>query len=274
MLQNAEVDSQLRRILESAAFAASARSAQFVRFCLERTRDGKASQLKETTIAVEVFDRPADYDPKSDSIVRVHARRVRERLNLYYRTFGANDPIRIDLPKGGYIPLIELALPYSDTCFKDGESRGPTEASEQQPSHPHRAEEAQPALPFPKRSWSGLWMPITASLLAIAFISFTTAWIWRGRPVPEPAPLGELSPMDSLPGNVSDPAWSPDGKRLAFTGSQMPDGKTFIYVKDTSGGSPPVRLTQENLTETRPVWSPDGSEIAFTRSIDMWHFEI
>src|SRR5580658_504382 len=137
MLQNAEVDSQLRRILESAAFAASARSAQFLRFCVERTRDGQASQLKETTIAVEVFDRPADYDPKSDSIVRVHARRVRERLNLYYRTFGANDPIRIDLPKGGYSPLIELPLPYSKASSKDAESRGRTKASDQQPSHRH-----------------------------------------------------------------------------------------------------------------------------------------
>src|SRR5580693_1616572 len=99
MVEDAEVDSQLRRILESAAFAASARSAQFLQFCVERSRQGQTSQLKETTIALEVFNRPADYDPKSDAIVRVHARRVRDKLDLYYRTFGANDPIRIDLPK-------------------------------------------------------------------------------------------------------------------------------------------------------------------------------
>jgi Tol biopolymer transport system component len=270
MIQNAEVDSQLRRILESGAFAASARSAQFLRFCVEHARHGETSQLKETTIAIEVFNRPADYDPKSDAIVRVHARRVRDKLDLYYRTFGANDPIRIDLPKGGYIPLIALALPNRDTCFSDGKLRGAAAAFEPQPSLPREMESAQPILAL-RRSRRALW---TARLVAIALMSFTLAWIWRGQQVHEPAALGELSPMDSLPENVSDPAWSPDGKRLAFTGSQTPDGKTFVYVKDISGGTPPIRLTQENLTETRPVWSPDGSEIAFTRSIDMWHFEI
>jgi Tol biopolymer transport system component len=273
MIQDAEIDSQLRRILESGAFAASARSAQFLRFCVEHGRHSEKSQLKETTIAVEVFNRPADYDPKSDAIVRVHARRVRDKLDLYYRTFGANDPIRIDLPKGGYIPLIALALPYRDACFV-GELRAAATAFEPSPLLSQETEGAQPALALQQRSRRALWIPVAASLLAIAFISFTLAWVWRGRQAPEPAPLGELSPMDSLPENVSDPAWSPDGKRLAFTGSETPDGKTFVYVKDISGGSPPVRLTQESLTETRPVWSPDGSEIAFTRSIDMWHFEI
>jgi len=274
MVEDAEVDSQLQRILESGAFAASARSAQFLRFCVEHSRHGQTSQLKETTIAVEVFKRPADYDPKIDAIVRVHARRVRDKLDLYYRTFGANDPIRIYLPKGGYIPLIALTLPNLGTCISDGGSAEPAGALEPQPSLPEGTESAHAALALSQGSRSALSIPMAASLLAIALISFTGAWIWRGGRVHEPAPLGQLSPMDSLPENVSDPAWSPDGKRLAFTGSQTPDGKTFVYVKGTSSGSPPIRLTQENSAETRPVWSPDGSEVAFIRSVDMRHFEI
>jgi hypothetical protein len=268
MVRDAEVDTQLRRILESAAFATSARSAQFLRFCVEYGCGGESAQLKETTIAVEVFNRPPNYDPKSDAIVRVHARRVREKLEMYYRTAGAHDPIKIEIPKGGYIPQIVRALhrPQAD----DVEGRSPQFASvvEMQPSVSQQSACTQPAPALPQRSKRPRWILATGGLLAIALMSFAAVWIWIGHQVRKPAALAELSPMDSLPGNVSDPAWSPDGRRLAFTGSLTPDGKTFVFVADTYGGLPAVRLTNEDATEMRPAWSPDGSEIALTRRID------
>src|SRR5262249_47259962 len=55
---------------------------------------------------VEFFRRDPDYDPKKDPIVRVEIHRLRRRLVDYYSREGSNDPWRIDLPKGAYVPLI------------------------------------------------------------------------------------------------------------------------------------------------------------------------
>ncbi len=101
MVQQRDIDAQLRRIVTSPTFSGSPRSIQFLRFCVHHSAGTKALELKETTIAVEVFNRSPDYNPKSDPIVRVHARRVREKLDQYYSTEGNDDPIRIDIPKGG-----------------------------------------------------------------------------------------------------------------------------------------------------------------------------
>jgi hypothetical protein len=119
MVNPSDVEAQLQRILASQTFLGSPRSAQFLRFCVFRGSTGASVDLKETTIAVEVFNRPPDYDPKIDPIVRVHARRVREKLALYYRTVGNDDPIRIDLPKGGYVPQFSRTLPSRKTDFSD-----------------------------------------------------------------------------------------------------------------------------------------------------------
>ena len=62
-------------------------------------------QLKEYTIATEVFGRRSDYDPRIDSVVRVQAGRLRTKLQEYYTAEGKNDQIVIDLPKGHYHPV-------------------------------------------------------------------------------------------------------------------------------------------------------------------------
>ena len=65
---------------------------------------------KETLLGVEVFGRNPAYDPRLDGVVRVEAVKLQSRLKDYYETEGAADPVRIDLPKGGYLPCFE-ALP-------------------------------------------------------------------------------------------------------------------------------------------------------------------
>ena len=78
-------------------------------FTVERALAGDTSEIKEFTLGVEVFGRPSSFDPQQDSIVRVQARRLRERLMTYYQQEGARDPIRIEYPLGRYVPEFTAA---------------------------------------------------------------------------------------------------------------------------------------------------------------------
>jgi TolB-like protein len=95
---------QLERILGSPGFARNERLSRFLRFVVERHLDGREHDLKESLIAIEVFGRPADYDPKRDPVVRAEASRLRARLAEYYQNEGKHDPLIIEIPKGGYTP--------------------------------------------------------------------------------------------------------------------------------------------------------------------------
>ena len=103
------VRAQLERILASAGFANADRLSRFLRFVVERTLDGEGDQLKEYRLGTEVFDRPADYDPRLDSIVRVEARRLRSKLAEYYEGPGRSDPTVIRVDKGGYAATFDIA---------------------------------------------------------------------------------------------------------------------------------------------------------------------
>ena len=95
---------ELERVLSSASFARSERVSKLLRFLVERYMEGRDDELKESLIGVEVFGRRPDYDPKLDSTVRTEAVRLRARLNTYYSAEGSQDPLVIELPKGGYVP--------------------------------------------------------------------------------------------------------------------------------------------------------------------------
>ena len=107
------VRNQLKQVLSSAGFARNARLSGFLRFLVERHLEGRDAELKESLIAIQVFDRRPDYDPKQDAIVRTEAVRLRARLRSYYAGEGSRAPVIIELPKGGYVP-----------AFREGEPAG------------------------------------------------------------------------------------------------------------------------------------------------------
>lgn len=98
------VQAALERVLASTCFELAERHKRFLRFIVEETLEGRGARLKGYTIGLSVFDRPADFDSQSDPLVRVEAGRLRNRLAQYYSAEGSDDPIRIEIPKGGYQP--------------------------------------------------------------------------------------------------------------------------------------------------------------------------
>lgn len=99
------IRAQLSRVLASRDFGATERTASLLRFLVEEALEDRADQLKGYTIAVEVFGRGEDFDPAKDPVVRTQAGRLRQALERYYLLEGKDDPIRIEIPRGRYVPL-------------------------------------------------------------------------------------------------------------------------------------------------------------------------
>ena len=99
-----EVRAQLERMMASDDFNRSPQLGAFLRFVVEAVLQGKSDRIKAYTIGVDVLRRDAKFDPQLDPIVRVEATRLRRTIDRYYAGLGADDAIRIDLPRGSYIP--------------------------------------------------------------------------------------------------------------------------------------------------------------------------
>lgn len=93
---------QAEKIATSKTFRTSERMSRLLRFVVQRSLAGQASELKEYLLGVEVFDRTSAFDPRTDPIVRVEARRLRAKLRTYYCTEGQDDDLIIEMPTGSY----------------------------------------------------------------------------------------------------------------------------------------------------------------------------
>jgi len=99
------INDQLERILNTPPLVSSPSLSRFLRYVVEETVAGRSGAIKEYALGLNVFDRGDEFNPRLDPIVRVQARNLRSRLDKYYETQGAEDPIRIELPKGTYVPV-------------------------------------------------------------------------------------------------------------------------------------------------------------------------
>jgi TolB-like protein/Flp pilus assembly protein TadD len=101
------VREHLERILTSPTFQQGDRLKRFLKFIVLEAVAGRRHELKEYVIGVQVFGKEDTFDPRTDPIVRVQARRLRAKLVRYYREEGRADETVIELPKGGYAPVFK-----------------------------------------------------------------------------------------------------------------------------------------------------------------------
>jgi hypothetical protein len=93
---------QVQRIIQSKAFRTSELHRNLLQYLAEKSLSGSADGLKEYTVGLDVFAKPASYDPRQESVVRMHVARLRQKLAEYYRTEGVDDPVIVDIPKGAF----------------------------------------------------------------------------------------------------------------------------------------------------------------------------
>ena len=224
-MSHAAVADQLERVLQSDVFRTASRSSKLLRFLVEETVNGRADRLKDYTLGAEALGRGDNFDPRTDPIARVEASRLRSRLELYYATEGASDPVVITLPKGGYVPRFDYRSPSEETAA------------------PRRGR-------YPGGQWA-------AALVAAFAAGAVISW-WLSRPSPEP--VAEMRLEITTP-PTTDPvslAISPDGTQVVFVASA--GGTPRLWLRPFSDASTPLAGTEH---ASLPFWSPDSRSIGF-----------
>lgn len=129
---------ELQAVLESDIFAASSNAAKVLRFVCERHFHRAADSITEYDVAVYALGRRPDFDPQTDSIVRVETHRLRKRLREYYENEGASHAVKIVLCRGQYAPRFVYAEEAAG-----GEKQSRAGACSEQPGEPSSALSAQ-----------------------------------------------------------------------------------------------------------------------------------
>src|SRR6202042_3720068 len=99
-----QAKAELEAVVASGIFGKAPSLAQLLDYVCTKYFQGRTDQVKEYNVAVEALGRPASFDPRKDSIVRVEAFRLRKRLKQYYENEGAGHLLRIVVPSGQYVP--------------------------------------------------------------------------------------------------------------------------------------------------------------------------
>lgn len=258
------VREQLKRIIACSSFQRSRRLTSFLQYVVEQSLKARQGDIKEQVIALEVYGRGSDFDPSTDPIIRIDARRLRDKLREFYAESPA-EPVVITLPKGGYVPsfawrtvervpkayprlvwiTVGLILVLGAVLFSPFRAR---------------VEELKlrPLAPLP-----GLKGPPSLSPDGRLF-----AFTWSG-PMDRPSRGIYIQKVDGgeprqLTLGGAGPVWSPDATQIAFFRSGENSG---LFVISPEGGTErKVTSRFPNSSGANVVWTPDGQNLVFAEA--------
>ncbi len=212
----AEILRQMEKILHSQSLHGSESLRLFLQFVVTKAVDKQESQLKEYTIATEVFGRDGAFDPRVDSVVRVQAGRLRIKVQEYYTTEGKHDSILIDLPKGQYSPSFSyLKTPETPALAESREEYVPSKpvGPPNQVMPPGIAATQRPSFKRDRR------LIVALSLLSIALASSTFFFYGRAKENQPslPTPRGDITEMRSIRPLWQEFIQSPEPVLIAYS---------------------------------------------------------
>ncbi len=258
VLDQTKLRAQVERLAASAEFARADRMVQFLRYVVEKTLEGETSALRERQIGIEVFERPLDWDPKLDNIVRSEARRLRGKLEAYAASNHPDETVRITMPTGGYSVQFEELYPEAAAA---GESPATHVHVEKPPSPAASGDILQ--LPSERRSTNRGWLSLIGVVCLLSALCVVLLHPWKTRPREDEY---EIEPFSSEMGLQFSPAISPDNKTIAFVWNG--GGSQFDIYSKSVGSAELQRLTNDPRPSTHPAWSPDGKQLAFLRETE------
>ncbi|MGH9449244.1 MAG: malectin domain-containing carbohydrate-binding protein [Terriglobia bacterium] len=174
-------------VLSSTTFAKCANLAKLLEYICQKYFEGSAADLKEYNIGIDALGRPPEFDPATNSIVRVEVHRLREKLKKYYQDEGRTSALMISLPPGSYIPqFLRRDRPVQSEGAEEGRPArtGPPGSSRatapRQPARsaqpPDSPAEAPTIAAPPLRRWvSGLKQPVLVKFYLLAILGLAIA---------------------------------------------------------------------------------------------------
>ncbi|MBO6718388.1 MAG: hypothetical protein JJ913_10570 [Rhizobiaceae bacterium] len=254
-----DVGDALERVLGSDTFGRSGRARDLLRYLVTREQAGEADALKGYAIALDVFGRDDEFDPSTDAVVRVQARRLRDLLDQYYDTEGAEERLRIEIPLGSYVPS------YSLTAAPDHSSDLAEAAADQAQPGMERAGTAHPQerrhISRPPanvvRHLRLFWVAMGAVIVLLAFVIYRIGFgVPEAAGVPPPdgrvtAAIGAWLPAVHI--NVEEPGGDV-GKVAAILSGALSGFDTLDYIaRPYEPSEPPAEPRAEFLFLVSPV---------------------